>query len=135
MSEVSQKQTYSTWHDVYKTKELSIQMIQIKSINAFGANNTIITKVDWDEIKLTLTNWLLKTMTHYECKFFQIMKTILIFQKTTQISYKMSSNQFSIDSLRLFKDEIHPYSIFSTMVHSVNENNMSSLMIICIKNK
>jgi len=87
MSEVSQKQTYSTWHDVYKTKELSIQMIQIKFINAFGANNTITTKVDWNEIKLTLTNWLLKTMTHYECNFFQIMKSILIFQKATQISY------------------------------------------------
>jgi hypothetical protein len=80
MSEMSQKQTYSTWHDVYKTKELSIQMIQIKFINAFGANNTIITKVDWDEIKLTLA---VENNDNYECKFFQIMKSILIFQKTT----------------------------------------------------
>ncbi len=77
---MSQKQTYSTWHDVYKTKELSIQMIQIKFINAFGANNTIITKVDWDEIKLTLA---VENNDNYECKFFQIMKSILIFQKTT----------------------------------------------------
>jgi hypothetical protein len=71
MNEVSQKQTYSTWHDAYKTKEFSIQTIQIKFIYAFGANTTNITKVDWDEIKLTLTNWLLKTMTHYGCKFFK----------------------------------------------------------------
>jgi hypothetical protein len=87
MTEVSQKQTYSTWHDAYKTKELSIQMVQIKFINAFGANTTNIIKVDWDEIKLTLINWLLKTMTHYGSKIFQIMKTISIFQKETQISY------------------------------------------------
>jgi len=34
---------------------------------------------------------------------------------------KANNNQFSIDSLRLLKDKIHPYSIFSSMVHSLNE--------------
>jgi len=46
MSEVSQKKTYSTWHYAYKAKEFSIQTIQNKFINAFGANTTNITKVD-----------------------------------------------------------------------------------------
>ncbi len=51
------------------------------------------------------------------------------------VNPKTNNNQFSIDSLRLLKNEIHPYSIFSTMVRSLNENNMSSLTTICIKKK
>jgi hypothetical protein len=83
MIEMSQKKTYSTWHDAYRTKEISFQIVQNKFMNTFGIN---ITNVDWDEIKLK-TNWLLKTMTHYEWKFFQIMKTISIFQKGKQNLY------------------------------------------------
>jgi hypothetical protein len=51
------------------------------------------------------------------------------------VNPKENNNQFSINSLQLFKDEIHPYSIFSTMVCSLNENNMSFFMKICIKNE
>jgi hypothetical protein len=54
MSEMSQKQTYSIWHDAYNAKELSIQMFQNKFINTFGANIVNITKVDWDEIEFTI---------------------------------------------------------------------------------
>jgi hypothetical protein len=50
MNKMSQKQTYSTWHDVYKTKELSIQSVQNKFMNTFGVKTTNITKVDWDVI-------------------------------------------------------------------------------------
>ncbi len=52
-------------------KQRNFPFKRFKFIYAFGANTTNITKVDWDEIKLTLTNWLLKTMTHYGCKFFK----------------------------------------------------------------
>jgi hypothetical protein len=34
-----------------------------------------------------------------------------------------NSNQFSVDSLQLMKDEIHSYSIFSGMVRSLNEEH------------
>ncbi len=54
MNKMSQKQTYSTWHDVYKTKELSIQSVQNKFMNTFGVKTTNITKVDWDVIELII---------------------------------------------------------------------------------
>ncbi len=34
---------------------------------------------------------------------------------------KTNYNQFSIHSLQLLKDEIQPYSIFASMVQSLNE--------------
>ncbi len=40
-------------HDAYKAKELSIQKVQNKFVNTFGANIVNITKVEWDEIELT----------------------------------------------------------------------------------
>jgi hypothetical protein len=50
MAEMSQKQVYSTWHDAYKTKEVSIQIVHNKFVNTFGINSTNIINVDWDEI-------------------------------------------------------------------------------------
>jgi len=47
---MSQKQVYSTWHDAYKTKEVSIQIVHNKFVNTFGINSTNIINVDWDEI-------------------------------------------------------------------------------------
>jgi hypothetical protein len=40
LAEMSQKQAYSTWHDAYKTKEVSIQIVQNKFVNTFGINVT-----------------------------------------------------------------------------------------------
>jgi hypothetical protein len=49
---------------------------------------------------------------------------------------KANNNQFSIDSLQLLKDKIHPYSTFSSMVHSLNEKQrVLSLMTFFIKNE
>jgi hypothetical protein len=50
LAEMSQKQAYSTWHDVYRMKEISIQIVQNKFVNTFGIIITNIINVDWDEI-------------------------------------------------------------------------------------
>jgi hypothetical protein len=50
MAEMSQKQVYSTWHDAYNTKEVSIQIVCNKFVKTFGINTTNIINVDWDEI-------------------------------------------------------------------------------------
>ncbi len=50
MAEMSQKQAYSTWHDAYKTKEVSIQIVCNKFVNTFRINTTNTINVDWDEI-------------------------------------------------------------------------------------
>ncbi len=49
MAELSQKQAYSTWHDVYKTKEASIQIVCKKIVNAFGINIINTINGDWDD--------------------------------------------------------------------------------------
>jgi hypothetical protein len=54
MIEMSQKKTYSTWHDTYRTKEMSFQIAQNKIMNTLSINITNITNVDWDEIKLKI---------------------------------------------------------------------------------
>jgi hypothetical protein len=53
MAEMSQKQACSTWHDAYKTKEVSIQIVRNKFVNTFGINTTNTINVDWDEIEFT----------------------------------------------------------------------------------
>jgi hypothetical protein len=50
MTKMPQKQVSSTWHDAYKTKEVSIQIVCNKFVNTFGIKTTNIINVDWDEI-------------------------------------------------------------------------------------
>jgi hypothetical protein len=145
---MSQKKTYSIWHDACKAKELSIQMVQNKFINTFGANIVNITKVDWNEIELRInkliveyndTLWMEFFPNHenqinssnknidfvwdvvkpslHELKKYYIFLEFHVIQKT-------KNNQFSIDSLQLLKNEIHLYSIFPSMVHSLNEKQL-----------
>lgn len=123
---------------------MSIQFFWNKFVKIFNTSITNITKVDWDEIELT-TNKLVVENNHImhghfskswrPYQFFRRKHRFHIKCHQTISSWcgkngisldfhmnpKTNYNQFSIHSLQLLKDEIRPYSIFSSMVHSLNE--------------
>jgi hypothetical protein len=84
---MSQKQTYWICHDAYKTKDLSIQIVQSKFVNTFSVNTTNITIIDWDEIEWTINKLVVENNDTLWMEIFQIMKIKSNLQKETQILY------------------------------------------------
>jgi hypothetical protein len=52
--EMSQRKKYCTWHDVYKINKVSIQIIQKKFVNSFGASIANTKNVDCNEIQTAI---------------------------------------------------------------------------------
>jgi hypothetical protein len=69
-NEISQNQTYSTWHDAYIVNETSIQKVWNKFVNAFNTSTTKLQMLIGMKYKLHITSWLLKIVTVYGWKSF-----------------------------------------------------------------